>query len=61
MAREPETAVTPALDERLREEAEQRQAGDVHRQALQRARKERSAREVPSIAPVAAPVLGETA
>jgi hypothetical protein len=64
MAREPEELFTPALDERLREEAEQRAAGDVHRRALLRTRQERAAREVPSITlavPAAAPVLGQTA
>jgi predicted nucleic acid-binding Zn ribbon protein len=64
MAREPEELFTPALDERLREEAEQRAAGDVHRRALLRTRQERAVREVPSITlavPAAAPVLGQTA
>jgi len=61
MAREPEADFTPALDERLREEAERRQARDVHRRALERARKDRAARTVSSIVPAAAPVLGETA
>ncbi|MEY9961314.1 DciA family protein [Streptacidiphilus sp. MAP5-52] len=51
MAREPEEAFAPALEERLRLEAEQRQAADVHRRALLRARQERAAAQVPSIAP----------
>ncbi|MFC1428587.1 DciA family protein [Streptacidiphilus sp. N1-12] len=61
MAREPEEQFTPALDEQLREEAERRAAADVHRRALLKARQERAARQVPSIAPAAAPVLGQTA
>jgi hypothetical protein len=64
MAPESKELFTPALDERLRAEAEQRAAGAVQHRALLRARQERAVREVPSITPAvpaAAPVLGQTA
>jgi len=62
MAREPEADFTPALDERLRAEAEQRQASDVHRRALLRARAERAAAQLLTITPKTAPdALGRTA
>jgi len=63
MAREPEEAFTPMLDERLRLEAEQRLAADVHRRALRKARTERAAAQLPSITPASAvgTGLGQTA
>jgi predicted nucleic acid-binding Zn ribbon protein len=63
MAREPEEAFNAALEERLRLEAEQRQAADVHRRALRRARTERAADQLPSITPSTTAVtgLGQTA
>ena len=62
MAREAEEDFTPMLDERLRLEAEQRQAADVQRRAVLRARQERAAHALPSITPPIAPTaLGRTA
>lgn len=62
MAREPEEAFTPALDELLRQQAQQLQAADVHRRALLRARAERAAAQLPTITPKTAPdTLGRTA
>lgn len=58
MAREPEEAFTPVLDERLRQEAERRQEADVQRKAVLRARQERAARALPSIAPAPAHTTG---